>query len=417
MKLTLTINIDIPDDGTIHQAENIVFHELQKTGKAVLQQFINTKKMDVEAQPGLRFKGSFNRTLETRFGVINFEKKKFFNIHSRSYESPIIKSLGLRSRQTTTIGLQRLGVDMAIETTYGYARKKLLENCSLVRSKTAIWNDVQKIGKSCLEKQNEEIKHFFKTGEIQPVTKEAFAVVAIEPDETMINSCNNKDSEKHVPRMAIVYTSKKQEGKDRYIVQNKRVIAQIEDPAKFGQRLFHTTLKYFNISTAKQIVMRMDGARWIQSIREEHFPNALWQTDPHHVSEKIKDLKLPEKTEKHWQEHLYKGKPGLLRKDIITLHETAPSDILRKFLGYIDRNFEGLKPLPQRHDKSLPWLERKMFVRGSGAAERNIGDFIVDRMKNQRMRWSVKGANNLLALKSIKRHRQEWNDLWKEAAA
>jgi uncharacterized protein YjhX (UPF0386 family) len=73
---------------------------------------------------------------------------------------------------------------------------------------------------------------------------------------------------------------------------------------------------------------------------------------------------------------------------------------------------KGLKILPQLRNKEIPWIERKMFVRGSGAAERNVALAIVDRMKKQRMWWSKNGANNLLALRCLKFIKKDWDNLW-----
>jgi hypothetical protein len=412
MKYSITVEVDIPENATIHQAENIAFQKTQELGKNILLTFISNKKQEVEKTSSFRLKDTSQRHLETKFGLITFEKKKFRDNQNKKTVTPIINALGLTPRQAITNGLKRAGVELAIEKSYGYAKTKLEENHQLIRSKTAIWKDVQKIGQQIIEKQNEEVNNLFTTGEVNSECADQHKIVALELDETMINARDAKDSEKHVPRLAIIYTSKKQEGKKRYILQNKRFIAQIENPEEFGKRVFLESSKHYNHQQSKQVVFRSDGARWIQNLREEHFSNALWQTDPFHVIEKIKNLKLSATTENHWIEHIQKAKPHLLQKDIFGFLRGTKNEDVQRFSSYIDRNLDGLKILPQLKDKSIPWVDRKMFVRGSGAAERNIGLAIVDRMKNQRMWWSKTGANNLLALRCLKFAKKDWNSLW-----
>lgn len=411
MKYTITIEIDIPDNASIHQAENIAFTKTQESGRNILKTFINNKKEQVETNKSYRLKDTKDRYLETKFGVITFRKKKFRTQNNKTI-TPIIKSLGLTPRQAITNGLKRAGVEMAVEKSYGYAKTKLEENHNLIRSKTAIWKDVQKIGAHVLKKQKEEISKLFSTGEVQTKCIEKHNIVALELDETMIHARDSENSKKHMPRLAIIYTAKKKEGKKRYSLQNKRIIAQIENPDDFGKRVFHASSKHYNIHQSENIVIRSDGARWIQGVRQEHFSSALWQTDPFHVIEKIKNLKLSDSTERTWIKHVQKAKPNLLQKNIIKFLMKNKNEDVLKLSGYIDRNFEGLKELPQLNNKKLPWLERKMFVRGSGAAERNIALAIVDRMKKQRMWWSKDGANNLLALRCLKFTKKDWNNLW-----
>ncbi|MDR2430924.1 MAG: UPF0236 family protein, partial [Candidatus Margulisbacteria bacterium] len=283
---------------------------------------------------------------------------------------------------------------------YGYAAQKLSALTGALRSKAAIWKDTQKLGQVVADREKAEIDDLFNgSGEIklEPVEKKP-DTVAIELDETMIHARDNKKSEKHMPRIAIVYTAKERCGK-KYSIQNKRIIARIEHPDDFGQRVYWNTTKYYQHQLANNVVIRSDGARWIHNIREEHYPQALWQIDPWHVIDKIKLLKLPERMEQRLIDHTLHGKPQFLRKNLWQLSILYKNSDVQKLAQYVDRNIDGLYPLPQLTDPKLTRAEKAMFCRGSGAMERNVGLAVTDRMKNQRMNWSLRGANNLLALR------------------
>jgi hypothetical protein len=411
VQYTLVIDIQIPETASIHEAENITFERTQAAGRDILQKFISVKSLAARP-PGLQLKDTVNRYLETRFGVICFSRQKFHDPKRHKSVSPLLAALGLSSRQASTIGLTRMAIELAVEKSYGYASGKLAALTGVLRSKTAVWKDVQKLGRAVAAAEKDEIQNLFATGEIRPEPVSGTPqTVAIELDETMVHASDAKHSGKHVPRIAIVYTAKKRRGK-KYALQNKRILARIEHPDDFGRRLYWHTSKYYRHQQADNVVIRSDGARWIHNIREEHYPQAMWQIDPWHVVDKIKLLKLPQRMEQRLIDHTLHGKPHLLSKNIWQIATLGQSPEAQKLGQYVDRNIDGLYPLPQLADQKLTRAERSMFVRGSGAMERNVGLAITDRMKNQRMTWSKNGANNLLALRCLKFQPKEWSKIW-----
>jgi hypothetical protein len=410
VKYTLTFDIEIPDGASIHEAENIAYDKTQEAGRDILQKFISIKLL--AARPaGLQLKDTARRYLETRFGVIRFQRQKFYDRKKHKSVVPALAALGLTSRQASTAGLTRAAIELAVEKSYGYASEKITALTGVLRSKAAVWKDVQKLGRSVAEKENAEIDKLFSSGEIQPEPSAKPETLAIEIDETMIHARDAANSEKHVPRIAIMYTSKERRGK-KNSCQNKRVVARIEHPADFGQRLYWHTSKYYQHQQADNVVIRSDGATWIRNIRDEHYPGADWQIDTWHMIDKIKALNLPERAEQRLIDHTMHGKPRFLSKNLWQLAAIGQNAEVRKLAQYVDRNMEGLSPLPQLSDPKLPRAERAMFCRGSGAMERNVGLTITDRMKNQRMIWSRDGANNMLMLRCIKFNQKEWKKIF-----
>ena len=410
MKYTMTFDIEIPDNASIHEAENIAYDKTQEIGSNVLQEFISVKLLAVRPA-GLRLKHTGRRFLETRFGVIHFVKQKFYDTKRRKSITPILSALGLLPRQASTASLTKMAIELAIEKSYGYASEKITALTGVLRSKAAIWKDTQKLGRAVAAREKAEIDKLFPTGEIHPEPGVKPETLAIEIDETMLHARDAANSGKHVPRISIMYTSKERRGK-KNSCQNKRVIARIEHPDNFGRRLFWYTSKYYQHQRADKVVIRSDGATWIRNIRDEHYPGADWQIDTWHVIDKIKALKLPSRAEQRLIDHTMHGKPRFLSKNLWQFAAIGQNVEIQKLAQYVDRNIEGLSPLPQLTDPELPRMERAMFCRGSGAMERNVGVTITDRMKNQRMIWSRAGANNLLALRCIKFNQKEWQKLW-----
>lgn len=66
----------------------------------------------------------------------------------------------------------------------------------------------------------------------------------------------------------------------------------------------------------------------------------------------------------------------------------------RELYQYLSNNKEGLLPY-QKRGINIPEPEEGILYKGMGIQESQNCTVITLRMKNRRMRWSVKGANNL----------------------
>jgi hypothetical protein len=80
---------------------------------------------------------------------------------------------------------------------------------------------------------------------------------------------------------------------------------------------------------------------------------------------------------------------------------------IEKTLGYFEKNQEKMK--------YAEWIRQKLFV-GSGVIEAGCRTLIGQRLKQSGMRWTVKGANAIIALRCCQASRR-WEDFLENRAA
>jgi hypothetical protein len=173
-------------------------------------------------------------------------------------------------------------------------------------------------------------------------------------------------------------------------------VGAIESSALFGWRIYAEALRR-GLSEAKEVIVLTDGARYNRTIVQTHFPGAIHIVDLFHAYEHLNAMaKLrqgPEaKAPKAWRDLLEAGEiEQLLQKTGKQLPQSAPlKKTLLKELGYLEKNAAQMRYSEYR--------AKKYFV-GSGVVEAGCRTVIGERLKQSGMRWSVRGANAIIALR------------------
>ncbi|MGC9523813.1 MAG: ISKra4 family transposase [Anaerolineae bacterium] len=195
--------------------------------------------------------------------------------------------------------------------------------------------------------------------------------------------------------------------------QSTTFVAAIEAAEEFGWRLYAEALRR-GLLGARRVVVLGDGAEWIRNLVEMHFPGALQIIDVYHAREHVSELcKLlwPQDLERVQQERSRWWK--LLDEDGVEtiiqealLHGSAAPDNARekvqKEIGYLQKN--------QQRMRYARFRASGLFV-GSGVVEAGCKSLVGQRLKQSGMKWSLRGANAILALRCIIRSRR-MEDYW-----
>jgi hypothetical protein len=173
-------------------------------------------------------------------------------------------------------------------------------------------------------------------------------------------------------------------------------VGAIETSTLFGWRIYAEALRR-GLAQAKDVIALTDGARYNRTIAQTHFPEAVHIVDLFHAYEHLSALAQilwgqEAKAPKAWRDLLEAGNiAGLLRKAGKQLPAAAASrKSLHKQLGYFEKNAPQMRYAEYR--------EKKFFV-GSGVVEAGCRTVIGQRLKQSGMRWSVRGANAIIALR------------------
>jgi hypothetical protein len=83
--------------------------------------------------------------------------------------------------------------------------------------------------------------------------------------------------------VGIVDSQRAEISQNRIALRDKRTYASLDDAATFGER-FWLQCAAAGAATAQQIVFVKDGAEWIHTLQQAHFPGAPVILDPWHMS-------------------------------------------------------------------------------------------------------------------------------------
>jgi hypothetical protein len=173
-------------------------------------------------------------------------------------------------------------------------------------------------------------------------------------------------------------------------------VGAIESSTLFGWRIYAEARRR-GLDQATTVIALTDGARYNRTIVQTHFPDAIHIIDLFHAYEHLsaaaqilwgQEAKAP----KTWRDLLEAGEIArLLRKAGKQLPTCAKAKkSFLKELQYFEKN-----ALQMRYAE---YREKKLFV-GSGVVEAGCRTVIGERLKQSGMRWSVRGANAIIALR------------------
>lgn len=179
-------------------------------------------------------------------------------------------------------------------------------------------------------------------------------------------------------------------------------VAAIETAAVFGGRLYAEAVRR-GLFFAKRVVILGDGAEWIKNIAQTHFPNTQFILDYYHAAEHVgelcralfdRDAKRLEVCRERWTDCLWNGEVGTLIQQATALLPKDPNSKkdARTQIGYFEKNKDYMQYAQYR--------EQHLFI-GSGVVEAACKTLVGARLKQSGMEWTLRGANAVLALRSV----------------
>lgn len=189
-------------------------------------------------------------------------------------------------------------------------------------------------------------------------------------------------------------------------------VGAIEPAEQFGTRIYAEAVRR-GLKRATRIVVVGDGAPWIWNIADEHFHGAIQIVDLYHARQHLAELgkmvygPLGTKA-KDWtagrRQQLDDGNIEELLRALKWLRPRDPAVQLkvRQAIHYFQTNAERMRYAKFRSES--------LFV-GSGVVEAGCKTIIGHRLKQSGMRWTVRGANAIIALRSSELSGR-WEEFW-----
>ena len=138
-------------------------------------------------------------------------------------------------------------------------------------------------------------------------------------------------------------------------------------------------------------------------IKEPYDPDVIFQLDRYHIYQEILRKLSDKRAQKEARKLLRRRKRQkncwiLFWYMLNSVETTNPidkrSEKARELHKCLNNNKEGLLPY-QKQEKQIPAPKKELSIKTWGVQESQNCAVITLRMKHRRMRWSVKGANNL----------------------
>ncbi|MCM1303399.1 MAG: ISLre2 family transposase [Butyrivibrio sp.] len=203
-------------------------------------------------------------------------------------------------------------------------------------------------------------------------------------------------------KVATIYEGwEKDERRSR--LYGKRVIAGMEKSNEFHEKREAQIRSIYNADEIEYRVLNGDGGSWI---RDPYEPDTIFQLDRFHIRQEIKRKLNRDKEAMKAVEELFEAEKMDEMLEYIRIYaDSVETDDekdtrtkkARELYQYLNNNKEGLMPYQKRNIR-LPEPPEGMRYGNMGVQENQNCTVITARMKGNRKRWSVRGANNMAKL-------------------
>lgn len=194
-------------------------------------------------------------------------------------------------------------------------------------------------------------------------------------------------------------------------------VGAIETAPAFGWRIYGEAERR-GLRRAAQVIIIGDGAPWVWGLAAEHFPGAIEIVDLYHAREHLTQLSnlvygVGSTKGKQWTTaRLAQLDAGEVESLLVSLRRLRPTaaqsqEAVRQAIGYFDGNCERMRYAKFRR--------LGLFV-GSGVIEAGCKTIVGHRLKQSGMRWSLRGANAIIALRCAQLSGR-WEEFWEMRAA
>lgn len=192
-------------------------------------------------------------------------------------------------------------------------------------------------------------------------------------------------------KLAVAFTGTEQLTGTKRRLQDRHIFADISEPDPFGQALAYELERTYGAHRIDACMLLSDGETWIKHLARDWLPTARYQCDHWHLAARIREFCEREQTRFRRMLDRAFSAPHRLAAQLMAGRWKGDPDKARELSIYLTNNGDHLHTF--RHMGPGEWMH------GSAPAEKHIELTVNRRFKRRGMRWSKKGARNLLAIR------------------
>ena len=385
---------------------------LLRDGQHALEELFNDSNWRLDqdqTRPGEKCYAARSMTVDTLFGPLCV-RRNYYTDGQGSGRAPLDEALGIV--EGCTPALARLMCRAGAVEHYEAAAESLHEYSGLRVNGRRIQRIVNRLGPQMAQwpRPRPQLS--------PPPADQVFYVegdgtgIPVRPEETEGRQGKQDDqpAKTREVKLGCVFTqTEEEEGKPVRDPESTSYVATLEPAAEFGALLRAQAFER-GLALAKLVVFLGDGAAWVWELARVNFPMALFILDFFHAAEHLELLAealFGEKTDaaktqwEQWAKELKEQPDGLeivLREARQTLPRRGQRrEAALKQIAYFESNTNKMR--------YAEYLARGLFI-GSGVIEAGCKTVIGLRLKQSGMFWGVKGAQNVLDIRSLLENRQ-----------
>jgi hypothetical protein len=319
-------------------------------------------------------------------------------------------------------GVRRMMGRMGAKEAFDEGRRDLEEFAGVVVKTKAVERVSETIGQE-VERFSEAERRAALSGKLDCIDAVDILYIAIDgtgvpvvPHETQGRKGKDESgrAKTRETKLGCVFTQTAVDDQGRPLrdLHSTTYVGAIETAEQFGPRIYAEAVRR-GLKRAKRVVVLGDGAVWIWNIADEHFHGAVQIVDLYHARQHLAELgKIvygsASTKAKDWAagrcEQLDEGNLAAVLKALNRLRpgDPAAQKAVQQAITYFQTNTERMRYAKFR--------SQSLFV-GSGVVEAGCKTVIGLRLKQSGMRWTVRGANAIIALRCSQLSGR-WQEFW-----
>jgi hypothetical protein len=411
--------------------EMCIRSSMHSIGSVMLEMIINadvadygSKSISCDHGHEYAFKEFRSKKLLTVLGPIKVNRAYYYDRDCKSGYCPTDRSLHIEGTSYSP-GVRRMMGRLGTLRTFGLSQKDLEEIAGVCVTSKGVERVCHDLGQ-LEEKYYWQEANLVLSGKVTPLTSAPMMYILMDgtgvpvvPLETVDRKGKNSDHAKtREAKLGCIFTQTAFDEKGRPVRDNDSTtyVGAIENAEQFGNRIYSEAIRR-GLQKAKKTCVIGDGAPWIWNLADEHFYGATQIIDLYHAREhfwnvaKIAFADDRDKMRKWAQKRRRELDGGKVENVIEAIKKLSVStekykEVFEKESGYFTKNIERMRYARFR--------KQGLFV-GSGVVEAGCKTVIAQRFKQSGMRWTVKGANSIIALRCCFMSNQ-WEDFWEFCA-
>lgn len=408
---------------TMIEENGVTFKDLEKNiyawicelGREFTKEFLERHDrilMEGRDKKKYRNKGLRQTTVKTIYGEVTYRRTVYETVTEegeRQFRYLLDENLSLSNVGLVSENMAEMMVHGITELSFRECAARIREMTGLSVSAMGVWNVIQALGEKVCEDERELVRAH-KAGKVRG---EREVPVLFEEADGVHVSLQGKDRKqgrngKAEIKVGIAYDGWKKEGKGRYALPEKVVVAGFAKAKEFHEYREAAIAAKYNLDEVSERILNADGASWIKKVRDR---STVFQLDPFHRNKAIREKihngrargEIMGLLEEEKTEELF----AYLEKYKDSLSEDAEIADAEELIRYYKDNREGLLPY-RSQGVELPEHPEGLEYREMGTMENHIWSVIARRMKHNHTSWSRRGGNHLAKILAKKSSGKLW---------